>query len=193
LVGELADRALSGARPLRLTPLDVHARALFLPVDNKRYVVGAKLGLLKRPVFRWTGDVYRAEPVADVTAEKARLCIRTEAAWLRLGELDVAAIPGEIYPELVLDKVQDPPDAGADFPEAPVEPAVHKQLRGPHRMLIGLANDEIGYIIPKRQWDEKKPYCYGRKRPQYGEENSLGPDTAPLLLGAFRVLTAAKK
>ncbi len=36
--------------------------------------------------------------------------LKTEMAWLRLGELDIACIPGEIYPELVLDKVQDPAD-----------------------------------------------------------------------------------
>ena len=38
---------------------------------------------------------------------------------LRLGELEVAAIPGEIYPELVLGKVVDPAEKGADFPDAP--------------------------------------------------------------------------
>ena len=42
-------------------------------------------------------------------------------------------------------------------------------------MLIGLANDEIGYIIPKRQWDEKPPFCYGRKKTQYGEDQQLRP------------------
>jgi hypothetical protein len=193
LVGELADRALGGAKPLRLTPLAVRSRELFLPVDNARYVIATKLGLLKRQVYQWQGDPRKAGPVADAGAAKGRLCIRSEVAWLRLGELDVAAIPGEIYPELVLDRVQDPPDPGADFPDAPVEPAVYKQLRGPHRMLIGLANDEIGYIIPRRQWDEKAPFCYGRKQAQYGESNSLGPDTAPMLLGAFRELVAGAK
>ena len=118
--------------------------------------------------------------------------MRTEVAWLRLGDLDVAAIPGEIYPELVLDKVQDPADPAADFPEAPIEPAIYKQLSGPHRMIVGLANDEIGYIIPKRQWDERPPFCYGRKRSQYGEVNSLGPDTAPLLCEAFAGLVRGK-
>ena len=34
--------------------------------------------------------------------------IRTEVGYLKLGELEVAIIPGEIYPELVLGKVQDP-------------------------------------------------------------------------------------
>ncbi len=60
-------------------------------------------------------------------------------------------------------------------------------------MIVGLANDEIGYIIPKRQWDEKPPFCYGRTSAQYGEVNSLGPDTAPLICEAFRQLVAGKK
>jgi len=111
----------------------------------------------------------------------------------RLAQLDVAAIPGEIYPELVLDQVQYPVDPGADFPDAPIELAIYKQLRGPHRIIVGLAGDEIGYIIPKRQWDVKPPFCYGRKKDQYGEENSLGPNTAPLLCQAFKDLVNGKK
>jgi hypothetical protein len=55
-----------------------------------------------------------------------------------------------------------------------------------------LANDEIGYIIPKRQWDVRTPYCYGRKQAQYGEVNSVGPETAPILCEAFRKLVAGE-
>ena len=116
------------------------------------------------------------------------MCVQSEIGWLRLGELEAAAIPGEIYPELVLGKVQDPADPAADFPDAPIEPGIYAQMKAPHKMLIGLANDELGYIIPKRQWDEKAPFCYGRKQAQYGEVNSLGPETAPLICGAFREL-----
>jgi hypothetical protein len=192
LVGELAERALKAARPLRLTPLAAHTRAVFLPMDNKLYLLGRQLGVLKRDAYLWTGDAGKAEP-APATETKKPLCLKTEVGWLRLGELDIAAIPGEIYPELVLDKVQDPVDPGADFPTAPIEPAVYKQLRGPYRMMIGLANDEIGYIIPKRQWDVKKPFCYGRTKAQYGEQNSVGPETAPLLCEAFRELVKRKR
>jgi hypothetical protein len=192
LVGEAAEKALRGARPVTLTPLEVRRRALFLPVANPLYLLGRQLGVLDREGFLWKGDPYEAEPVKTVTA-KQTLCVRSEIAWLRLGDLEIAAIPGEIYPELVLGKVQDPADPGADFPDAPAEPAIYAQMRGPHRMLIGLANDELGYIIPKRQWDEKPPYCYGRKDKQYGEINSLGPETAPILCGAFRDLVAGKK
>ena len=187
LLAALAERALKDARPLRLTPLQVHTREVFIPLENKLYQLGRQLGVLKRDGYLWKDDPYKAEP-APITETKKPLCMKTEVGWLRLGELDIAAIPGEIYPELVLDKVQDPADPGADFPKAPVEPAIYKQMRGPYRMMIGLANDEVGYIIPKRQWDEKKPYCYGRTKPQYGEQNSVGPETAPIVCKAFAEL-----
>jgi hypothetical protein len=192
LVGELADKALAGAKVVRLTPLEARSRPVFIPLDNKLYLAGWELGVFRREPFVWSGSPDRAEPLRGRATRKQRLCMQTEVGWLRLGDLDVAAIPGEIYPELVLDRVQDPPDPGADFPEAPVEPAVYKQLRGPYRMLVGLANDEIGYIIPKRQWDERPPYCYGLKHAQYGEMNSTGPDTAPILCNAFRDLVRAR-
>jgi hypothetical protein len=187
LVGELADRALASARPVRLTPIEARSRDVFLPLDNKLYQLGRRIGVFERQGFFWTGDPYKADRAPGVDA-KGPLCLKTEVGWLRLGDLEAAAIPGEIYPELVLDKVQDPADPGADFPEAPVEPAIYKQMRGPHKMMIGLANDEVGYIIPKRQWDEKPPYCYNRKEAQYGEKNSVGPETAPILCRAFKDL-----
>jgi len=191
-VGELADRALAKAKPLDLSPIAVRSRQTYIPLDNKGYLALRQIGTLKRNAYLWADDPYKAEP-ADDKETKKRVALQTEVAWIRLGELDLAAIPGEIYPELVLDKVQDPPDPGADFPDAPIEPAVYKQLKGPHRMLIGLANDEIGYIIPKRQWDEKPPYCYGRKSAQYGEINSVGPETAPILCKAFAELVKSQK
>jgi hypothetical protein len=192
LVGELAEKALKKAKAVRLTPLEVRTREVFIPLDNKLYLMARKIGTLPRDAYLWNGDPYKAEPT-DSTDTKERLALKTEVGLLRLGELEVAAIPGEIYPELVLSKVQDPADKGADFPEAPIEPGIYKQMKGPHRMLIGLANDEIGYIIPKRQWDEKPPFCYGRKKAQYGEGNSVSPEAAPILCKAFQELAAGKK
>jgi hypothetical protein len=192
LVGKLAETALAAETPIELCPLRAHTRQVFLPLDNKLYVLGWKLGVLDRQAFLWDGDWRKARPAPGNVPSKTRLAIRSELAWLQLGDLQVAAIPGEIYPELVLGGVQEPPDPGADFPKAEVEPAIYKQFTGRHRMLIGLANDEVGYIIPKRQWDEKPPFCYGRKRSQYGEINSLGPETAPIICNAFRDLVKPK-
>jgi hypothetical protein len=191
LIGQLADKALKNGKALKLVPIEARTRMVFVPMVNPVYMLGRQLGVLKRQAYLWKDDPAKAE-AADAEETEKPLCIRTEVSYLKLGELEIACFPGEIYPELVLDKVQDPVDPGADFPDAPIEPAVYKQLKGKYHMMIGLAGDEIGYIIPKRQWDEKPPYCYGRKKPQYGEINSLGPDTAPILCKAFKELVAGK-
>jgi hypothetical protein len=187
LLGKVADQAVASARPVRLTPMETRQRTVYLPLENKLYLLAHRLRVIDRDGFLWAGDANQAKPAGPEDTMKP-LCIRSEIGWLRLGELEIAAIPGEIYPELVLDKVQDPVDPGADFPLAPIEPAIYKQMRGPYRLMIGLANDEVGYIIPKRQWDEKPPFCYGRQKTQYGEVSSLGPETAPILCKAFQDL-----
>ena len=192
LVARAAERALKDAKPATLTPFEVRTTDVLVPVANDLYKVGWRIGVLERTFYQWEGDPHPAAPkeTTDLTKPGA---IRTELGYLKLGELEVAVIPGEIYPELVLGKVQDPVDPGADFPDAPVEPSIYGQFKGKYRMLIGLGNDEIGYILPKRQWDAKAPYCYGRKKDQYGEENSVGPEAGPILCKAFAELVAGKR
>jgi Neutral/alkaline non-lysosomal ceramidase, N-terminal len=190
-VAALADRALETAKPITLVPLEARTREILLPIDNKVYQLGWQLGVLKRNAYLWNGDAFTATRTEAPDLKKPT-ALATEVGYLKLGDLEVAAIPGEIYPELVLGKVQDPPDPGADFPDAPIEPSIYGQFTAKHRMLIGLANDEIGYIIPKRQWDEKPPFCYGRQRAQYGEVNSVGPETAPIVCEAFKRLVGKK-
>ena len=72
------------------------------------------------------------------------------------------------------------------FPEAPLEPSIATLLPRKRWLLIGLANDELGYIIPKRQWDAVAPFAYGRTKSQYGEINSCGPEVAPILMRALQ-------
>jgi hypothetical protein len=52
-------------------------------------------------------------------------------------------------------------------------------MKGDFNFVVGMANDMVGYIIPKSQWDEEAPFTYGRNSAPYGEVNSLGPETAP--------------
>jgi hypothetical protein len=193
LLAERAATSLASATAIRLEPFAVHARSIALPVDNKLYLLGKRLGVLDRAMERWTGDPrQRVEPPKGNAGE--RVAVRSELAWLQLGELEIAAIPGEIYPELVLGKVIDPPDPNADFQQASIEPAIYAQLTGRHRMIVGLANDELGYIIPKRQWDEQPPFTFGLTKPPYGEINSLGPETAPLICREFeRLVNEARR
>ncbi len=153
----------------------LRARTIDLPVQNTMFRLGALLGVLDFGMTGW----FRK---------------RSEVAAIRLGEmLSLLAVPGEIYPEIVNGGVEAP--EGRDFDIQPLEtPPLRETMPGEYKFVIGLANDEIGYIIPKSQWDVKAPYAYGKKKPQYGEENSLGPETAPLLYKALsEVIEGVKK
>ncbi len=191
LVGMLAEKALKSAVPITLTPFDIRTRELLVPVDNSIYRLAWSFGTLDRTMYLWEGTPTPKKFTATKDVSKP-IAVKTEVGYLKLGDLEIAAMPGEIYPELVLNKVQTPADPGADFPDAPAEPAIYDQLKSKHRMLIGLANDELGYFIPKRQWDEKPPFCYGLKKAQYGEMNSVGPEAAPVICNAFKELAKGK-
>jgi hypothetical protein len=51
-------------------------------------------------------------------------------------------------------------------------------MKGKVNMIMNLGNDHLGYMIPKSQWDEKKPFMLGYEKVPYGEENSIGPNAA---------------
>ncbi len=137
------------------------SRSLKIPVKNKLFRLGMMMGLFDR-------------------GSAGRFNMRTELAVFKIGPVTFATLPGEVYPEIInggIDAVE-----GNDFGSYPVEvPPVREMMPGKHKFIIGLANDEIGYIIPNSQWDIKEPFSYRKGDAQYGEENSLGPETAPIL------------
>ena len=58
--------------------------------------------------------------------------------------------------------------------------------------IIGLGNDELGYIIPEYNFilDDRVPYLIEASGDHYEETNSLGPRTAPMMMEwADRLLT----
>jgi hypothetical protein len=185
-VARLAAGAIDAARPLALDGFAVASKPIAVPLENPLYQAARMLGVIKRQGRLWTGEPEQlGEPITPKNARQGKPAAETEVAYVRLGELHVACIPGEIYPESVYGKVQDPVDSGADFPDAPIEKPILETLPGPKVLIIGLANDELGYILPKRQWDKVAPFAYGRGSDQYGEENSVGPEAAPILYQAL--------
>jgi hypothetical protein len=183
-VAALATKAASSAEPIELAPFVVSAKPIAVPVENKLYKAARAVGVLQRGGITWTGDFDQAGKPAESGEQLA--AVESEVAYLRLGDLHVACLPGEVYPELLHGKYQEPVEPNVDYPDAPLEPTVAELLPGKHWLVIGLANDELGYIIPKRQWDSAAPYAYGRQTSQYGEINSCGPDVAPILMQALK-------
>ena len=159
------------ALPKDHAPISIRARTIQIPVSNKLFLLAPVLGVIDRghPGLRnWDQ-------------------IRTEVAVVTLGDTSFACIPGEIYPELVNGGVDQAP--GGDFDIEPLEtPPIRDLMPGKTKFVLGLANDEIGYIIPKSEWDERPPYLYHAQKPVYGEINSLGPETASVIHAAISAL-----
>jgi hypothetical protein len=175
--------ALDKAEPISLSPIVTSSVHCFIPMDNQGYKLGYRSKTILREAFVWDGDPWAKEmKLLDVRTDLSkRAALDTEVAYIRMGELHVAGIPGEAYPESIYGKFQEPVEPNVDFPDAPLEKPVVDILPGKKILLIGLANDEVGYIIPKRQFDMVPPFAYGRKDRQYGEINSCGPEVAPIL------------
>jgi hypothetical protein len=139
--------------------LTLRARTFPFQVDNKLFRLGGALGVINRGFenFKYT---------------------RSEVDLLKVGPAWILTVPGEVYPEIIDGGIE--ALEGRDFPIQPVEvPPLRHLMRGRVNFVIGLGNDEIGYVLPKTEWDEKPPYIYKNKK--YGEINSLGPETGPIL------------
>jgi len=149
-------------------------KTIHIPMDNPGFQAAVKAGVFAG----------RKEPNPDGSTSVPVGYVRLSSGGA--AQLEVALIPGELYPELSVGGVER--YAGADFPDAPIEPAIKKQMTAPFRMLFGLADDECGYIIPKAEWDEKAPYLNNNPKAWYGEVNSVGPEAAPRIAQAFREL-----
>ncbi len=185
-VARVFDQAIAAVEPLELSPLVASAAPVFVPLANPGYRQGRAIGVLTREAFAWIGNADSSGGSLPAQQVDGDIAIETEVAYVRAGDLHIAGIPGELYPELVYGEYQSPAEPNADFPDAATEPPVMATLPGEKTMIFGLANDEVGYIIPKRQWDDVAPFAYGRDEKQYGEVNSVGPEVAPILMQALQ-------
>ena len=186
LLANASLNSLKNGKAISLTPIVVRKKEIMLPVDNPIYRLAKQLGVFKREIFDWDLQLNKHEGLNK--REEKHPAAKSEVSIITLGELGIGCIPGEIYPELLLGKVAEKLEKEADYQDAATEADWFQKWKMPYKTVIGLANDEIGYILPKKQWDEKPPFAYGSKSAPYGEINSLGPDTAFFIANAFNEL-----
>ena len=159
--------------PFRVTP------------QTTTLILGFSLGLIPRPIFDHDGGQVPAQDLEFVTVagmQAGEFQLVTEVNALRIGDIEVVTIPGEIYAELYVvgedggSLVERPENA--DLPGGEIEPSVGAQMPpSSMNVILNQTNDSLGYIIPRSQWDDDAPYAY-RPDGQYGEQNSLGPQNA---------------
>ena len=101
------------------------------------------------------------------------ITVKTLVSLLRIGDVKIVCMPGELFPELAY-----------KTGESTGVSATVKEILGEDFMVMGLFDDEIGYIVPPKDFllHDKNPYFEKASSGHYEETNSLGPQTAGILL-----------
>jgi hypothetical protein len=194
LIGELTERALESGANVQVDSLVIRKAVIFVPLVNDHFRVAGAAGIFggRKPLYTDgkpdPSTTERDFPGYGKLKYATGRDTETEVDYIELlssGKpvAEISTIPGEIYPELVNGGLTRYP--GADFAGAPFEPTLRAHLKTPYQFVLGLANDELGYIIPKAEWDDQPPWLRNSKDRWYGEINSAGPDVAGRILGAL--------
>lgn len=134
------------------------------PLENTIFLYYKFLGILGNDVRQsLTGTYY----------------LQTELSALRLGDVSLALLPGEIFPELVT-------GTGNNADPEPLK-SIAAGFGVEELIIVGLANDEIGYIVPPSDYvvDGELPYFREAEGDHYEETNSVGANCAADLADAF--------
>lgn len=169
--------------------LAFRARTFELAVDNPLFRIGFTLGIFPT-------RTPRAENPALPFSESNSGFVSTEVAVVDIGRARLLLIPGELDPALfvggydgsytpadrpiVNEEVTNPPDLSL----APEGPYMRERAAAggfDYVFLFGLANDEIGYLVPRfdYQLSADNPFWEQAPGDHYEETNGLGPNTWP--------------
>jgi len=197
-IGQLVERALKSSETAAVDSFSIRKSALFAPLENDHFRVAEAAGIFSGRKPLYTDGKVDSSTVQKEHNETGRTRLATGQDLLTEGDYvehrsservaaEIVTIPGEIYPELTNGGITRYP--GADYPDAPFEPILRGRLRSRYQFIFGLGNDELGYLIPKAEWDNQPPWLLGRPQRWYGEINSAGPDVSAVVLRGLVELT----
>ena len=176
---DLAEFALSVENEEKLKPaVNFLRQEFYADVDNFVLMFGAKAGILKADRYLRRGTSYG-------------YALKSEMTYFEIGSLKMLLLPCEIFPELVFGGYLSAEESATGLgPEA--NPTPLTEIAGEEELLIfGLANDELGYVIPPNDFLLAPGIPYldrvrdRHDRNHYEETNSMGPKTAQILADTF--------
>lgn len=166
-------------------PVDVNLSMIrverILPIVNKTFSFASKIKLVNNDVIL-------------VDAVEYKKAVKTEVGLLKLGKIKVLLVPGELFPELALGGFFPAEESatGNDYQHQ----TLFEMMGEGEKLIFGLANDEIGYIIPDNDFYvcKKRPYAFWaipndkHGRAHYEETTCSGPFAAEMIRDAVEQL-----
>ena len=117
--------------------------------------------------------------------------VNTELSIIQIDNITIALIPGEIFPELVWGGTITNPDIENPKSNPDSLISIASKYNIDNLIIVGLANDEIGYIVPPSDFmvDSKYPYVVSvrdsKGENHYEETMSVGESCAIKISKAF--------
>lgn len=195
LIGGLALDALEAGTTATEPRVSVRAREFNVPVENIAFQALFLAGIFDRHIFNYDDT----QPLSDTNVPE----VRTEMDLVEIGPLRMLTVPGELTPELAIGGydgsrvntdedvfIDEGNDNPPDVASAPPGPYLKDEMGAEHNWIIGLGNDEVGYLVPPYDYvlDERLPYINEAPGDHYEETNSIGPSVVPLILETATLL-----
>ncbi len=184
---QLGEIALAIESETEIKPiLNIKSKGIKVPGDNTVLILARYLKVLNNDIGR--------------TEKRSKACIFSEVGYAELGDKDVAMflIPGELFPELYNGEFLTEENS-AHHRKASYKKVLKDMTDCKHKFVIGLCNDELGYILAENDFllNEAMPYIEkahdDMDRDHYEETNSTGPNTGKIILdGAESLIESAK-
>ena len=147
-VADSAIVALADAETVEIHTLEATRRQFYFDSDNNALRALNARGIFDLPTYvggaSWGPPDQHQE---GVRVEEVGPQGRTEMVLVELGPAMFLTVPGELSPELELGGFGRPECPEADTGR-PFEPAFSDQYEQEYRFVLGLGQDELGYIIP---------------------------------------------
>ncbi len=169
------------------------------PLENKFFWMMFDLGWLRdRP--KWKIDPEKETYIDNVEIE-------TEVVTKQIGDINIQSVPGELFPELAVGGYREPYDYSfghpiiepsnnypPDLSKAPAGPYIRDIMKGRVKLIAGLGNDFLGYIIPEYDFklSEDYPYFTSAAGDHYEETRSVGVKHTKIMLDNIRELYLEK-
>jgi hypothetical protein len=211
----VADAAL--ALPVKSAPsraLQFRSEKVLIPIENSRYRLLLPALTFGHRLFdaqdhalpRWKAWTLAAREIFLGLDEKTEPWVESEVSVLDIGPARLLGLPGESFPELAIGGYDgryafdrpivtpgnpNPPDLS----RAPKGPYWRDLVKAPSPMVVGLANDELGYFVPLYDFQASPHKLMLPRLPghHYEETNSIGPSAAGIVDGAVERLVGEKK
>ncbi|MCC6672868.1 MAG: hypothetical protein IT458_17525 [Planctomycetes bacterium] len=120
-LAKACDEALAEAREVVVDRIEVRRADVFLPLTSPGLTLGRLTLAVPRPVYRDN--------------------VRSTVGWLRLGDLEIVTVPGEMEPGLAA--------------------RIRLLARNPDLLVFGLVDDEVGYLMSERDARDRE-FAYER-------------------------------